>query len=223
MNVILSIIIFAASTVLFQDDFNDGNADGWFTKGAFTYQVLDGRYHFSGGESGNNPTSYRGDTGMEMSTPDYSVMMDAEIEVGILIGIMARYREDGLYNIMLVLSIPSQSLNLYRWHWSSIELLDSYPFPVQEGITYRMKMHCSGDTFAGRIWFPEEDEPELWFVTVSDTLFIPGAAALYAARAPNDPTDIYLSCFYDNVAVETPEPWAITQRTWAAIKRLSCL
>lgn len=223
MNVTLSIILFAASTVLFQDDFNDGNADGWFTTGAFTYQVLDGRYHFSGGESGNNPRSYRGDIGIEMSTPDYSVMMDAEIEVGILIGIMTRYWEDGLYNMMLVLSIPGQSLNLYRWHWSSIELLDSYPFPVQAGTTYRMKMQCSGDTFAGRVWLPVEDEPELWFVTASDSLSRPGAAALYAARAPNDPTDIYLSCFYDNVVVETPEPWALTQRTWAAIKRLSSL
>ena len=211
-------IIAMVSTVLFQDDFNDGNADGWFTVGPSNYQVQDGRYHFSGGGAVNDATSYRGDSGEEMSSADYSMTTDVEIDVGIFGGMMVRYSEDGLYNLMLVLSIPHQALNMYRWHWSSIELLDSYSIPVQAGTTYTMKMQCSGNTYAGRAWLPGESEPDEWFVSTTDTLTRNGSAALFTAGTSKELTDVYLSCFFDNVLVETPEPWALTQTTWAGIK-----
>ncbi len=211
------------STVLFQDDFNDGTADEWFTVGPSSYEVQDQRYHFSGGGAVNHATSYRGDAGEVMSTPDYSMCTDVEIDVGIFGGMMTRYSENGLYNMMLVLSIPHQALRLYRWHWSSIELIESYPFPVQTGITYTVKMQCSGNTLAGRAWLPGENEPEEWFVSVTDTLSRPGAAALFAVGTSKEFTDVYMSCFFDNVVVETPEPWALAQNTWASIKRLNSL
>lgn len=216
-------ILTLVSTVFFQDDFNDGNADGWFTVGPSNYEVQNERYHFSGGGAVNDATSYRGDTGEVMSTPDYSMRADVEIDVGIFGGMMTRYSEDGLYNMMLVLSVPHQALNLYRWHWSSIELLESYSFPVQTGTTYTMRMQCSGNSFAGRAWLPGESEPEDWFVSATDTLSRTGAAALFSAGTSKDPTDVYLSCFYDNVTVETPEPWALSQSTWAGIKKLNSL
>ena len=213
-------ILILLSSVLFQDDFNDGSAQEWFTVGPSTFQVEEGRYHFSGGGAVNDATSYRGDTGELMSTPDYSMCTDVEIDVGIFGGMMVRYSENGLYNIMVVLSEPHQALNLYRWHWSTIELLQSYPFPVQTGTTYIVKMQCSGDTFAGRVWLPGETEPEGWFVSVDDTLSREGAAALFAVGVFKDQTDVFLSCFFDNVSVKTPEPWALTHNTWAAIKRI---
>lgn len=221
MNTVSFAICYLLATVLFQDDFNDGNADGWYTVGPSNYQVQNERYHFSGGGAVNDATSYRGDTGEVMSTPDYSVCADVEIDVGIFGGMMTRYSENGLYNMMLVLSVPHQALRLYRWHWSSIELIESYSFPVQAGTTYTMKMQCSGNTFAGRAWLPGESEPEEWFVSATDTLSRPGATALFAAGTSKDPTDVYLSCFFDNVAVETPEPWVLTQSTWAGIKSLN--
>ncbi len=213
-------ILFLGSTVLFQDNFDDGNADGWFTVGPSSYLVQDGRYHFSGGGAVNDATSYRGETGEEMSTPDYSMCTDVELDVGFSGGMMVRYSEDGLYNIMLVLSEQHQALILFRWHWSSIELMKSFSFPVQTGITYSMRMQCSGETIAGRAWLPGENEPEEWFVTATDTLSRSGAAALFAAGTSKGSTDVYLSCFFDNVIVETPEPWALTQTSWAGIKML---
>ncbi len=213
-------ILILMSSILFQDDFNDGNADGWFTVGPSTYTVLNQRYNFNGGGAVNDATSYRGDTGEFMSTSDYSMTTDVEIDVGIFGGLMVRYSEDGLYNLMLVLSIPHQALRLYRWHWSSIELLDSYAFPVQTGATYTVRMQCSGNTFAGRAWIQTESEPENWFVSATDTVSRSGSAALFTAGLSKNPTDVSMSCFFDNVVVESPEPWALTQTTWAGIKTL---
>ena len=220
MNIVLITMLFTVSTVFFQDDFNDGNADGWYTVGPSTYEVQDERYHFSGGGAVNDATSYRGDAGEVMSTSDYSMRTDVEIDVGIFGGMMIRYSEDGLYNIMLVLSMPHQALNLYRWYWSSIELVDSYSFAVQAGTTYSMRMQCSGNHFAGRAWLPAESEPDEWYVSLTDTLSRAGAAALFSAGTSKEPADVFLSCFFDNVTVESPEPWALTQRTWAGIKSL---
>jgi hypothetical protein len=213
-------VLLAASTIFFQDNFSDGTAEDWYTVGPSSFEVLDGRYHFSGGGAVNDATSYRGDAGGVMSTADYSMCTDVDIDVGIFGGMMIRYSEDGQYNMMLVLSLPHQALNLYRWYFTSIELVDSYPFTVESGITYRMRMQCSGNSFTGRAWLPEESEPYTWFVSASDTLTRPGAAALFSAGTSKHSQDIYMSCFFDNVVVESPEPWALAQTTWAWIKSL---
>jgi len=214
-------ILFAVSTIFFQDDFTDGDAFGWYTVGPSDYDVHEGRYHFSGGGAVNDATSYRGDEGETMSTSDYSMCADTEIDVGIFGGMMLRYSEGGEYNMMLVLSLPHQALNLYRWHWTSIELIDSYPLTVQAGTTYRMRMQCDGSSFTGRAWIPWESEPENWFVFASDTLSREGAAALFAAGTSKQVYDVYLSCFFDNVVVESSTPLMLTQTTWAGIKQLN--
>ncbi len=220
MNVLTLTVLAAFSSVFFQDDFNDGSADGWFTVGPSNYMVEEGRYHFSGGGAVNDATSYRGDLGEWMSTADYSMVSDLEIDVGTFGGMLLRYDKDGGYNLMLVLGVPQQKLILYRWHFTYIEQLDSHPMPVEEGKTYRIRFQCQGDSFAGRAWEPGEEEPEDWFVSATDTLSRPGAAALFAAGVFKGDERVYLSCYFDNVTVETPEPWRLSQVTWAGIKRL---
>ena len=80
-------------------------------------------------------------------------------------------------------------------------------------------MQCSGSTIAGRAWLPTENEPANWFVSAPDTLTRSGSAALFTAGVSKNPTDVSLSCFFDNVVVEIPEPWSLTQQTWAGIKK----
>ncbi|OPX28665.1 MAG: hypothetical protein B1H09_07500 [Gemmatimonadaceae bacterium 4484_173] len=218
MNTISVTLLLLTAAVFFQDDFNDGNADGWYTVGPSNYQVQNGWYNFSGGGAVNDATSYRGDAGEQMSTADYSMLTDVIVDVGIFGGMMVRYSEDGLYNMMLVLSVPHQALRLYRWHWSSIELLDSYSFSVQTGTAYTARFQCSGNSFTGKAWLQGEAEPENWFVSATDTLTRSGSAALFCAGTSKQFTDVYMSCFFDNVTVETPEPWALSQTTWAGIK-----
>jgi len=218
VNAVSVTLLVLTASVFFQDNFNDGNADGWYTVGPSNFQVQSGWYNFNGGGAVNDATSYRGDSGEQMSTADYSMRTDVIVDVGIFGGMMVRYSEDGLYNLMLVLSVPHQALRLYRWHWSSIELIDTYGFSVKRGTAYSVRFQCSGNTFAGRAWLPGEPEPEEWFVSTTDTLTRSGSAALFSAGTSKQVTDVYMSCFFDNVTVETPEPWALTQATWAQVK-----
>ncbi len=56
--------------------------------------------------------------------------------------------------------------------------------PVETGKTYRVRFQCQGDTFAGRAWEPGDEEPADWFVSATDTLSRPGAAALSQPASP---------------------------------------
>ena len=237
-----AVVLVAFASVLFQDDFSDGNADGWFQVGSPDYTVENSQYHFSGGGAVNDATSYRGEQGETMSTPDYSLTSDVRIDVGTFGGCMVRYRQDGPYNLLLVLGLPQQSLNLYRWHWDSIELLDSYSMTVLEDTYYTIRFQCSENTFSGRAWETGMAEPDDWQVWSQDTLSTPGAAALFCAgvfKSSGSAQDecsatfngnsfcagvfkggsrVYMSCWFDNVIVEDPEPWALIPFTWAEIK-----
>ena len=212
--------VIAFFSVFFQDDFNDGNADGWFTVGPSAFTVEDGRYHFSGGGAVNDATSYRGDAGEIMSTSDYSMVSDVAIDVGTFGGMMVRYRENCEYRLLLVLSLPAQSLNLYRWSFHSIELLDSHSMTVLENTPVRVRFQCAGNSFAGRAWTPGEAEPAEWFVSASDTLSAPGSAALFSAGVFKGNSGVSMSCFFDDVVVETPEPWSLQPAAWGTVKRL---
>jgi hypothetical protein len=217
---IVSAFLLGFLSVFFQDDFNDGNADGWYTVGPSDFAVEDGRYHFSGGGAVNDATSYRGDLGEIMSTADYSMTADVEIDVGTFGGMMVRYREEGAYNLLLVLSLPGQSLNLYRWYFSSIELVDSYPMTVSADTPLRVRFQCLGNEFAGRAWVPGETEPEEWFVSTADTISQPGSAALFSAGVFKGGSRVYMSCYFDNTVVQTPEPWSLRPNTWGILKTM---
>ncbi len=213
-----AVILTAFAAVLFQDNFSDGNADGWFQVGSSDYTVEDAQYHFYGGGAVNDATSYRGEQGETMSTQDYSLTSDVRIDVGTFGGCMVRYREDGPYNLLLVLGLPQQSLNLYRWHWNSIELLDACPMTVIEDTYYTVRFQCNGNTFSGRAWETGTSEPLEWSVWAQDTLSAPGSAALFCAGVFKEEPRVYMSCWFDNVIVEDPEPWALVPFTWTEIK-----
>jgi hypothetical protein len=211
-------ILSALLTILFQDDFDEGNADYWYTVGSASFEVVSGRFHFSGGGADNDATAYRGDMGETMSVSDYSIAADVAIDVGTFGGVMVRYSQDGDYNLMLVLGLPQQALKLYRWHWSYIEELDSYPFAVEANVTYRVRFQCHGSTFAGKAWDPVNNEPDEWQVSAEDTLSRNGAAALFAAGVFGKTSGVYLSCYFDNTVAEASDPWSGGSATWAAIK-----
>lgn len=218
MNAMFQLLSLTVVSLFFQDDFDDGNADGWFTVNSSTYEVIDGRYRFSGGGAINDATSYRGDLGQVMSSPDYSMTSLVEIDVGTFGGMMVRYREDGPYNLLLVLDLPGQSLKLYRWYFDSIELLDSHPMAVYSGDTYSVRFQASGNLFTGKAWPEGESEPSGWQVSTTDTLSCAGAAALFSAGVFKDHPSILMSCYFDDVFVEDPEPGGFSQASWGEVK-----
>ena len=213
-------VLLCISSILFEDDFNDGNADGWFTVGAADYIVVDNKYHFMSGTEANIATSYRGETGETMSTADYCLAADIEPELGIYHGLTVRYSEGAQLNLMLVLAPGEQSLQILRVTPQSIIPLAEYEMPIQTENTYRLKFQCNETTFSGKAWAIEEPEPEDWCVSfdyppITDN----GSAGLFTfAVLVNRPSTVIMSSYFDNVVVEEPYPYSLSQSTWALIK-----
>jgi hypothetical protein len=213
--VLPSMLIMAAvcaAGVLFQDDFNDGDALGWHEASMVEFDVVDGMYRMYGGYEQNHGISFNGDLEGYMSVPDYSACCFLIPETGTFFGMMIRFRLDVGANIMLVLSLPHQALILFRWNWSGITLLDQTPFEALPGTGYRMRFESVGEIFRGKAWTGSE-EPEDWMVSAVDTLSQPGSVALFCAGL----SDVSLCCLFDDVVV-TGSPSALECVSWGAVK-----
>jgi hypothetical protein len=201
--------------VLFEDDFDDGDASGWHEISMVEYDVIEGMYRMYGGYEQNHGISFNGDLEGTMSVPDYSAVCTVLPETGTFFGMMVRFREDAAANIMLVLSLPQQTVVLYRWNWTGITLLDQAPFEVLQGTEYRIRFETVGEVFRGKAWTGEE-EPAEWMVSASDTLAAPGSVALFCAGI----SDVSLSCLFDDVVV-TGSPSPLESVSWGAVKALA--
>jgi hypothetical protein len=211
----LVLVSAAFGDILFQDDFDDGNADGWHEISMIHYDVIEGEYQMYGGYAENHGISFNGDDSGYMSTPDYSATCVITPEVGVFFGMMCRFVEDSDYKIMLVINDLNQSLTLYRWHSAGLTLLDQAAFPVQMNQQYRLRYEVSSDTFRGKAWIGEAgDEPAQWMVSCTDTMSSAGSVALFCAGIS---ADVSLSCFFDDVVVCDPLS-SLSSFTWAAIK-----
>ncbi|OPL18228.1 MAG: hypothetical protein AVO35_06910 [Candidatus Aegiribacteria sp. MLS_C] len=217
MNIAASLLMcLIQGTVLFRDDFDDGDAEGWHEISMVNYDVVGGMYRMYGGYEENHGISFNGDLEGCMSTPDYSVRCRMVPETGVFFGMMCRFSEDTEYRIMLVLSHQHQSLRFYRWDAAGISLLDDAPFTVELMHEYWMRCEVRGDSFRGRAWTGGVSaEPFLWMVEMQDTLSLPGSAALFCAGIPCD--RVSMSCRFDDVMV-TDCPAGLRQDTWAGIK-----
>ncbi len=216
--------IFAGSSVgevLFSDDFEDGNADGWNEISLIEYEVVDGMYYFHGGYEENHGLSFNGDDLGFMSIADYSVRCRMIIETGYFIGLFVRFREDVEYNLILMLCPPEQELRLYSWHWVGLILLDQISFPMNYDEEYWMRFEVENDLFRGRVWSGEPgDEPSSWMVSAQDSAVTwPGSFALFCVGISSD-GKASLSGRFDDVTVTDPLPAVFEGCTWGFLKRL---
>jgi len=214
LTVLLALAATGSGGVLFQDDFDDGDADGWHEASMCGFDVIEGMYRMYGGYEENHGISFNGDMAGYMSTPDYSTSVLVLPETGTFFGMMARFRLENPYNIMLVLDLPQQRLRLLRWNWSGITLLDQTDFTVEPWTAYMVRLEVAGSTFSGRAW-TGPDEPAFWMVSASDTLSSAGSLALFCAGV----SDASLSCMFDDVVI-SQVPSALESRTWGFIKSL---
>lgn len=202
--------------VLFQDDFNDGNADGWHEVSMVSYDVVEGMYRMYGGYEENHGIAFNGDDDGYMSTPDHSASCRIIPETGVFFGMMCRFSEDTDYRIMLVLSHLHQQLRLYRWGAFGLDLVGSAPFTVELYEEYWLRYEVQGSSFRGRAWTGGASaEPQDWMIDAQDTLSIAGSVALFVAGLPYD--RVSLSCRFDDVVVSEP-PLPAEASTWAFIK-----
>lgn len=218
--VLMLLLCLSYDNILFQDDFDDGDAEGWHEVSMVKYDVVDGMYRMYGGYEENHGITFNGDLEGFMSTPDYTAVSRVVPEVGVFFGLMCRYSETADYRIMLVLSYEHQKLRLYRWGASGLSVLDDVPFRVELYHEYYVKCRVEGEYFRGKAWTGNpSDEPGEWMVEARDTLSSAGSLALFCAGIPYG--RVSLSCRFDDVVV-TGNSSSLRHDTWAGIKYTSC-
>ena len=216
--------LLTAQTVLFSDDFNDGNADGWFIlMPEGTYFVNDSlRYQISyTGVEDVDPCVVRGDSaGLYMTTSNYSVLLEG---VGHspsdYIGVFVRgtvshtgYTFSLRYNYNDVCFLRHDGVGQYTFL-----ALQSYTVAHDE--FYWIRFECDEDNLRAKVWQGTAgDEPAQWLITtIDDTYSNCGFMGFMTGRFSSTPGDS--DAELDNVVV-TDLPSAFEQSTWAEIKSI---
>jgi len=211
-----------AQYVLFEDDFNDGNADGWFeyASGA-SYEVNDSlRYEISylaGLDTFG--FSYRGDNGMTMSEENYSVLVES---IGhsptTHWGVTLRYVEATGTAYALYVGQYWDTYYIGRYDsflsFTVLGTVEPYPGGFNHLTPYWIRFECDGDILRGKIWEGlASAEPVDWMIVrVDDTYQNNGCVGLDAC---NEITD-NLCTEFDNVVVTGSV--SLDNTTWGAIK-----
>ncbi len=208
--------------VLVEDDFNDGNADGWLEMptGA-TYEVVDGRYHFYQASTDTvYAGSVTGDQYGSMSVSDYSVLSEVEIATGLMGGLVSRF--DIFTGSGYMLSLLTESggvLAINRVDEGTPTVLGYTLTEVSLGQEYWVRFEVSGSLLGAKVWTGEvSDEPETWMLTVEDGTYAdPGSAGLFGyddsgSRATE------MDVWFDDFLVEDELTLDLPASTWGGIK-----
>lgn len=220
---LLLISTIALADILFEDDFNDGNADGWMEiVPEATYEVnADLRYEFSfDGPENVDAISANYDGPGYMTVPDYSVRAEAIAhdpcdEIAI---ILRGSSEDTTgYFGMLRFDIGEASIRRLGAGPSWIVLASTSLNLVYEQ-SYWIRFECLGNMLYMKTWQGAiEDEPEEWLLSVEDETYTdPGFFALMAAAYGGGSYDGE----FDNVCVTAPTQY-FEHLTWGFIKATS--
>ncbi len=215
--------VLTAQVVLFEDDFSDGNASGWYPLAAEgVYFVNDSlRYQMQyTGSMDVDPGVVRGDSaGIYMSTNNYSVLLEGVGHApSDYIGVFIR----GTFihtGYALWLRYDYNEVNIFRHNgigsWTSIA--DVYmPIALEE--FYWMRFECEGSDLRGKVWQGTPgDEPADWLIEATDGTwnnygFMGFITGRYYAQGNSDAE-------LDNVVV-TSLPLALEHSTWAVIKSI---
>lgn len=203
--------------VLFTDDFNDGNDDGWTREGAAEFQVISQEYViYSQGDRGLGK-SLNGDLNGVMSTPDYSVLGSVTMETGLHAGLLCRWIDSSQWYYRLVMRPASGSIALERLIDSGPTMvLDESPVQIFLNTEYLVRLEVEGDEVRGRIWTgSQEDEPQEWDVSVTDGL--QGQAGSFGVFGAGF-GKVSWSMIFDDITVSTPLPESLRGSSWAGIK-----
>lgn len=219
---ILPAVLFAEE-ILFQDDFSDGNADGWMPLfGEGSYFVNDSlRYDISySGPNHVTPAVVRGDSAnIYMTVNDYSVLLEAVgYDPSDFIGIYIRGNL-GHEGYGLWLRYGFNDVSIFRHDGpSNYTPIGSVGFPLAYGEFYWLRLQAEGGLLNCKIWQGDVgDEPTDWLLTVFDYTYDNyGFTGFVTGRYSSSSGDSYAE--FDNIVVTTVIPEALEQTTWARIK-----
>ncbi|MEN8209852.1 MAG: hypothetical protein ABFR50_11450 [Candidatus Fermentibacteria bacterium] len=224
---ILLIILTAASLslgdILFEDDFNDGNADDWYEyPTTATYQVNDSlRYEMSYFGTGDDyALSCRGDVDpTTMSVEDYSVRVEV---IGHwpthFAGPEVRLSSDNTsYGFYLDWSLNYCYIGKYTTSgWTT--LTRHYSTSLKYDVSYWLRFECEGNTLRAKVWQGTVgDEPPVWLLSCVDYDFLNNGCMALGTGGNYPEWDF--NAEFDNVLVTDPlGPAALEQTTWGSIK-----
>jgi len=205
------------SDILFSDDFNDGNADGWTEAGSASYQVISGQYCMYG-NTGNIGCSFNGDSCGMMTAADYSFRVSIIPELCTFAGVLARFTIEGYY-FLLIIYPGYDRFSLYEMGPASVTLLDHCYFYIQNDELYWLRVEVEGSEVRGKIWTgTPEDEPIPFQLNGSSINQLEaGSIGMYCRILQ---TDVALSVYYDDVEVTDELSSGQDSRTWGIIKTL---
>lgn len=214
---------FCAAEILFEDDFDDGDADGWlevFPEPLYEVsEYLRYEMSFDGAENIDAVSVSSDCFPLQMSTPDYSVLVqvlahDPCHEMAACVRVDVSGSDATGYLAMLRFDIGQLLILRYDGtpEWIVLETADLF---LEYEQSYWLRFECVGDSLLAKAWQGAiEDEPDEWLASTADqTYTCPGYFGLLAAAYGGGPYDGE----FDEVLVTTPV-LGISPATWASIK-----
>ena len=209
-----------AQTIYFEDDFNDGNADGWLEASGAFYEVNSYfRYEFTVDPgSTSQAISCNSDSSGGMSVSNYSILTELCAHSPTHgLGPLVRYNFIESYGYVAYIRVYQNEVKIYRKDTSGFVELALASMNLEYDTFYWVRFTCSDTFFGVKVWTGVPgDEPDEWIVTASDSNYPdPGYFGLGAWNLSGTGG---LSAEFDDVTVSQPDSLAFEQSTWAIIK-----
>ena len=216
----------SAADTLFEDDFEDGNADGWVefssVPDSAVYYVDQGWYHFLNYPADASTCALCGDVPdpdtPHMSIADYSFYCRAmsytgTTHLGFAVRMQAPFLNQQAY--VLWLRYSENDFVIWRQDGSVSTSLGQVGFPLAYGETYWIRFEAVSDYFRAKVWQGDlADEPAEWQLSVSDATYSePGSIGMVCHSYES--TEKHAA--FDHVLV-TGVPYSFNPCTWAGIK-----
>lgn len=211
--------------ILFEDDFSDGNADGWTEYSNYpdsaSYYVEDGWYHlkntYAGGFSASYNGNVEGSSPHQMSVPDYSFICRAMAYPGAQhVGFAVRFQSplSGQNGYVMWLRYMQNDVVIWRHIGGVTQQLAWGGYELDYEDEYWVRVEVSGDLIRGKVWQGElSDEPAEFLVSGSDDTFSePGSIGMVCHSYGTGLKHAAL----DHVIVTGP--FDLSAYTWGGIK-----
>lgn len=220
--IVLPIAMAAASAeLLFSDDFDDGNADGWleFFTGA-EYTVENGWYRMTHSDPDEaSAVSTNGDQAGSMSVADYSMRVQLSAEAGQVL-IAVRYNVAQYTCYFFAVNPEDDYIAIARSDGLGTPVtLSANAYDLTYGEEYWARLEVCGNLLGAKIWQGTvSDEPGNWTLMANDDTYSgPGSIGL-GGHDDDQGGSADLDVKYDNVEVFDDVSLDFDQSTWGSVK-----
>jgi len=213
------------AVTLFEDDFDDGNADGWTeystNPDSASYYVEGGWYHMelsTVGQVSAYNGNVEGTSPHQMSVSNYSFVCKAVAisgidHMGFTVRMQPPISEENGY--VMWLRYTSNDVVLFLHTGGITQELDRGDLLLESGAEYWIRVEIFDDLIRGKVWQGDlADEPEAFLVSANDGSFTEPGSIGMLCHSYNIATK---HGAFDNVMV-TDTAYDLAPFTWGGIK-----